>query len=155
VKIARWYCREAQATVSLLPDCLAAKLPGSLAEVEQVVAEVEGASHVEAAADALRPDIDLPGRLRWVRRRLGLVYAALLALRTLMPDLFAGCVVTICAFREQLGVTPVLPMLRAIGAEHLQALSPPLGFGPRRMVSLNFMKQQQHAAGPRAPPSEA
>ena len=28
--IARWYCRESHQTFSLLPDCLAARLPGTL-----------------------------------------------------------------------------------------------------------------------------
>ena len=35
-RIARWYCPESHTTFSLLPDCLAARLPGTLDEVEQV-----------------------------------------------------------------------------------------------------------------------
>lgn len=154
-KIARFYCRKAQATVSLLPDCLAAKLPGSLAEIEQVIVTVEEAATVEAAADRQRPDVEMPGRLRWVRRRLGQVYAGLLALRTLLPERFGECAPSVCAFRDCLGVEPVMPLLRAYGAEHLHALPPPLGFGPRRSVSLRFMKYQQHSVGPRAPPSRS
>lgn len=154
-KVPRWYCPKAQATVSMLPDCLAARLSGTLHDVERVVAEVEDAATVEAAADELRPDVEMPGRLRWVRRRLGLVYAGLLALRTLMPDEFADCAATIGAFRDALGVALVLPVLRGIGAEHLHALPPPLGFGPRRTVRLRFMKYQQHSVGARAPPSGA
>jgi hypothetical protein len=152
-RIARWYCRRAQATVSLLPDCSAARLPGSLAEVEQVVVAVESAATVEAAADALRPDVELPARLRWVNRRRALVYAGLVALRTLMPEELGECAPTIGGFCDALGVTPVLPLLRSIGAEHLHALPPPLGFGPRRTVPLRFMKRAQHEAGARAPPS--
>lgn len=152
-KVARWYCRRAQGTVSLLPDCLAAKLPGSLAEVEQAVATVEDAATVETAADDLRPDVEMPGRLRWVRRRRALVYAGLIALRTLLPDELADCAPTIGSFRDALGTAPVLPLLRALGAEHLHVLPPPLGFGPRRTVPLRFMKRQQHAVGARAPPN--
>lgn len=155
MKIARGYCPDEHATVSMLPDFLAAKLPGTLRDVEQVIAEVEEAATVEAAADQLRPDVEMPGRLRWVGRRRRLVYAGLLALRTLMPDVFADCAATVGAFRDALGVAPVLPVLRAIGAEHLHVLPPPLGFGPRRTVSLHFMKCQQHSVGARAPPSRA
>ena len=36
--IARWYCPESHTTFSLLPDCLAARLPGTLDEMEAVVA---------------------------------------------------------------------------------------------------------------------
>jgi hypothetical protein len=35
--IARWYCPQGHRTFSLLPDCLAARLTGTLAEVESVV----------------------------------------------------------------------------------------------------------------------
>ena len=40
-QIARWYCPESHMTFSLLPDCLAARLPGTLDEVEQVVAHAD------------------------------------------------------------------------------------------------------------------
>ncbi|MEJ2325895.1 MAG: hypothetical protein P8Y25_03330 [Chromatiaceae bacterium] len=32
-RVARWYCREGRCTFSLLPDCLAARLSGTLSEV--------------------------------------------------------------------------------------------------------------------------
>ena len=41
VRIARWYCPESHTTFSLLPDCLAARLPGTLAELEEAVATAE------------------------------------------------------------------------------------------------------------------
>lgn len=151
-RVPRWYCPESQTTISLLADCLAAKLAGSLADVERVVVEVEQSDTVEAAADKLRPDVLLPGGLRWVRRRLALVYAGLLALRTLLPDVFGECAPTVCSFRAALEVAPVLPVLRALAAKHLHALPPPLGFGRRCSVSLDEVKRQQHWAGPRAPP---
>jgi hypothetical protein len=54
----------------LLPDHLAARFPGTLSQIEQVVAAVEQAPSVEAAADRLRgDDITLASALRWVRRR--------------------------------------------------------------------------------------
>ena len=78
----------AHTTFSLLPDCLAAKLPGSLEELEQVLSAVEEAPSLEAAADKLRPDILLPGALRWVRRRLTL---AQVALGASMVGVFSCC----------------------------------------------------------------
>lgn len=151
-KISRWYCRKAQATVSLLPDCLAARFPGTLPTLEEVVAVVEQARTVEAAAEGLHPEVELPGSLRWVRRRLGVVYAGLLAVRTLMPELFGECAPRVFAFREHLGVVPVLPLLRALASEHLHTLPPPLGFGPRQRVDLRLIRRLQQSAGPRAPP---
>jgi hypothetical protein len=52
----------------LLPDHLAARFPGTLGEIEAVVAEVEGARSVEAAANALRPDdVTLATAVRRIR----------------------------------------------------------------------------------------
>ena len=35
MQVARWYCRDAHRTFSLLPDCMSARLEGSLDEAEQ------------------------------------------------------------------------------------------------------------------------
>ena len=53
-QIARWYCPESHTTFSLLPDCLAARLPGELDTLEAVVAHAERAPSRSAAANALR-----------------------------------------------------------------------------------------------------
>jgi hypothetical protein len=82
MRIARYYCPTAHETFSLLPDCLASHFPGALDPIEQVVATVEAARSVEAAADVLRPDITLPSAVRWVRRRLTPVRCALVAVIT-------------------------------------------------------------------------
>ena len=55
-RIARWYCPESHTTFSLLPDCLAARLPGTLKELEAVVAVAEQTPSLIKAADKLRPD---------------------------------------------------------------------------------------------------
>ncbi len=144
IRVPRWYCPRKGRTVSLLPDFLAAKLPGTLAEVEQVVRATEQSKGIEAVADKLRPDVQMPGRLRWVRRRLGLVYAGLRALTVLLPEKLNGCEPTIGAFRKRIGATAVLPKMRAMGAAYLQTLPPPIGFGPR---------SQQHWGGIRAAPA--
>ena len=86
MRITRYYCPTAQETFSLLPDCLASRFPGDLDALERVVAHVDAARSIEAAADVLRPDIVLPSAVRWVRRRLTLVRATLIAVVTLLPD---------------------------------------------------------------------
>lgn len=131
-RVARWYCRQGQCTFSLLPDFLAARLPGTLAEVEEAVLAAEQAPSQERAADLLRTEIYLPGALRWMRRRLKAVRAALVALVGLLPQAMGKrCAPTITEFRAVLNVAPVLVELREVAADHLAHLPPPLGFGPR------------------------
>jgi len=148
VRVPRWYCPIAHTTFSLLADCLAAKLPGSLEELEQVLSVVEQAPSVEAAADKLRPDILLPGRVRWVRRRVTWARLALGALIALSPAQLDGCEPTLRSVRARLQSEWVLPSLRELGEAHLPALPPPLGFGPREPG------RRQHDSGPRAPPAK-
>jgi hypothetical protein len=127
--IARWYCPTGHCTFSLLPDHLAARFPGTLCEIEQVVATVEQAKSVEAAANELRPDaITLPSAVRWVRRRLAPVRALLTIVVGLFPQLLLGSAPTICALRARLSCAQVLRLLRELAQVHLQALSRPLGF---------------------------
>jgi len=76
-RVARWYCPEGHRTFSLLPDCLAARLSGTLAEVEAVVRAAEQAPTLEALCLQERLDIELPGALRWIRRRVQDVHGAL------------------------------------------------------------------------------
>jgi hypothetical protein len=149
-RVARWYCRSGHRTFSLLPDCLAARLPGTLSEVEAVVCAVEQAPSLEAACRELRPDIELPGVLRWVRRRVRAVHAALRALKGLWPERFA-CAPTLLAFAACLEVADVLPALRAVGAPFLHELPSPLGFRPRRRPGGGFGRRPQHRAGPDPP----
>jgi hypothetical protein len=142
-------------TFSLLPDCLAAKLPGTLAELEQVVGAVEQAPSVEAAADRLRPDIEWPGRLRWVRRRRRLLHTALVALIALVPEAFGRCEPTLSSLARSLGTErgAVLVALRTVAQpQQLQQLPPPLGFGPRSAPT-GVSRRRQHDSGPRAPPA--
>jgi len=147
-RVARWYCRKGQCTFSLLPDCLAAQLPGTLVEVEEVVLAVEKAPGQERAVDMLRTDIELPGALRWVRRRLKLVRAALVALVGLLPATLASArPPTIVEFRRVLGSEPVLVELREVAAEHLAHLPPPLGFGPRPGRPPPALRHLQHRMG--------
>ena len=86
LRIARWYCPEGHRTFSLLPDFLAARLPDLLDSIEESVTVAHSAKSLEAAADLVRgPDIGLPGAIRWLRRRVQSVRAALAAVTRLVP----------------------------------------------------------------------
>jgi hypothetical protein len=145
--IARWYCPTDNVTFSLLPDCLAARLSGSLQEVEAVVATAERAPSLEAAADMLRPDIELQGGVRWVRRRVRLVHAALATLLGLLFTELAGYEPTVWSFRSALKTEWVLPVLRERAQEHLARLPFPLGFGPRPITRWRRAGARQHFTG--------
>ena len=152
-RIPRWYCPESHCTFSLLADCFAARLSGTLTEVEAVVRLAEQASSREAAADGLRLDIELPGVLRWLRHRIQPVHLALHLLRGLMPELFAATWPTLFGFRACLGVEAVLLALRDVAAAHLQVLPPPLGFRPPPSRDADPQGPVQHRVGPDPPPS--
>ena len=66
-QIARWYCPESHTTFSLLPDCLAARLPGELDTLEAVVAHAERAPSRSAAANALRREGSVLRAVTFVR----------------------------------------------------------------------------------------
>ncbi len=150
MRVARWYCPEAHATFSLLPDCLSARLQGSLDQVEQAVVVSESLG-VESAAEALRiGEVELPGALRWLRRRRGGVRVAVLALITAMPGRL-GTVPEVRAIRAVLGTDRALVALREIGADHLHVLPPPLGFCPPRGRRPESERPLQHETGPDPP----
>ena len=150
MRVARYYCPTAHTSFSLLPDCLAARLPSDLDEVERVVAVVEAAPSVQAAADELRPDIELPGAIRWVRRRLGPVRAALLALVTMVPELAGSCAPTITEVGQRLG-RPVLRQVRAQVEKQLGKVAAPVGFGPPPSPRRRGRTPCEHDPGPDPP----
>lgn len=119
----------------MLPAFLAARLPATLDEIEAVVEAVEAAPSVAVAAETTRPAdaeraVTSISAVRWVRRRLRPIQAALVALVTLLPEL-CGCSPTLAAIRLRLGQSRVLVTLRELGRVHLRALSPPLGLHAR------------------------
>jgi hypothetical protein len=150
MRVARWYCPAAQMTFSLLPDCLSSRLGGSLDDAEGAVVASESLG-VEAAAQALRVDeIELPGALRWLRRRRRGVRAAVLALVTAMPGRL-GTVAEVRAIRSVLGTERALVALREIGADHLHALPPPIGLRPPCVLRAEGESRHQHETGPDPP----
>ncbi len=153
-RIARWYCRQGHQTFSLLPDCLAARWSGTLIEFEAAVNDTDAAPSLEAAAATCRAEIELPGVLRWLRRRRQAVTTVLVIVRSLMPEVLAGCEPTLRALRAGLDVEWVLLALRGIAAEHLPRLPPPLGFSPRPRRGGEPRPRAQHRVGP-DPPRQA
>ena len=150
-RIARWYCPESHTTFSLLPDCLAARFPGELDTLEAVVAHAEQAPSLAAAANTLRRDtVELPGAMRWVRRRVRLVHHVLTIVIGLLPELLTRCVAEVGTVRTRLGTESALRELRALAAAQLPALPAPLGFRPHRLGMSGSESQHhrpQHRAG--------
>jgi len=150
--IARWYCRQGHCTFSLLPDHLAARFPGELVAIEQVVLAVAQARSVEAAADAVRPEaVTLPSAVRWVRRRLKLVAALLVTVVGLFPERLLGCAPQLLAVGARLDCSPVLPALREFAQSHLATLPRPLGFHHRGHHGGGARRAFQHDMGPDPP----
>lgn len=113
----------------------------------------EQAPSREAAVEGLRLDIELPGALRWMRRRLQGVHLALHLLRGLMPERFASTAPTLFGFAACLGVEAVLLALRTVAGAHLHALPPPLGLRPPPSRGADPAMPIQHRAGPDPPPA--
>jgi hypothetical protein len=152
LRIARFYCWRGQTTISLLPDFSAARVTGTLAEVERVVEHAETAPTLTAAARDLRPELsDERSAVRWLRRRIQAVRSALTALVTSLPELF-GTAPRIATLRERLGIKTadrgVLTRLRALGERMLPQLRAPLGFFRPRRMEADATAELQHKAGP-------
>ena len=112
----------------------------------------EGARSLEEAANAVRPDaIELPGALRWVRRRVRLVHDTLGRVIGLIPDRLAGCAATMVAVRERLGGDGALKELRALVSAQLPTLPSPLGFQAPGIGVVNRKSVFQHSMGPDPP----
>ena len=130
------------------PDCVSARLPGELDDVEAVVAHAEGAASVSAAANASRRDpVELPGAIRWVQGRVRLVHAVLSLLIGLLPEQLERCVAEVGAVRARLATDSALVALRALTAKQLPALPAPLGFHPRRREMTIRSRRFQHKVG--------
>ena len=155
-RIARWYCRESHTTFSLLPECLAARLPGELDTLEAVVAHAEQAPSLSAAADTLRTDpVELPGAMRWVERRVRLVQHVLTLVIGLLPEHLARCIAEVGAVRIRPETETALRALRTLTDAQLPVLPAPLGFRPHRLGATNRNPAPQHKMGPDPPPVAA
>lgn len=115
-----------------------------------MVRAAETSDSVWATVDALDLEASLLSAARWVRRRILPVRAALSALVGLLP-LLAGVQPTVAAIGATLETGEVLVRLRQLGADHLAALPPPVGFGPRRRPPSRLPHRLQHSLGPDPP----
>jgi hypothetical protein len=150
LRIGRFYCRKGHTTFSLLPDFAAARLSGTLAEVEQAVQLAQCGPTLTAAAVQLRPELNDPrSAVRWLRRRLRAIESSLVALVTVLPQLF-GTRPRLVDVRARLGVEGIelLQRLRAVGAQVLHHLQAPLGFAPRPQMVKGGERRVQHNVGP-------
>jgi len=147
LRIARWYCPEGRRTFSLLPDFLAARLPGLLVSVEQSITVTSSAKSVEAAADALRgPDVSLAGAVRWLRRRIRAVRTAL---THVAPETVIGALARKSAPEIDLDKGCVLLGLRrSLSPQILNSIPAPLGFQPAGGGGWPRGGNDQHGMGP-------
>ena len=154
VRVRRFRCPQSGQTVSLLPDCLAAHLPGTLAEVEQVVRAAGRPGLPRGGWKRLHPSsyLGTAGRRRWVARRVERVGLCLTLLTTLLPESCGRLEPTLEAFGSALGTAAVLVRLRAVAATELAVLPAPLGFSRRMAVIQAASRPAQHAMG-RSPPA--
>jgi hypothetical protein len=152
--IARWYCPKSHTTFSLLPDCLAARWSSTLEEVEQVARQVEETTgSFEQVAQQVRPDIELQGAVRWVRRRVMAVALALVTLKGLVPGVLADARPTLQGFREALGAQSVLPCLRGLAGAQVRRVPFPVGLGHRHAGGERGERARQHPTGADPPES--
>jgi hypothetical protein len=152
LRIARFYCRQGQTTISLLPDFAAAWLSGTLGEVERAVEHAEQAPSLACAARDLRPELsDERSAVRWLRRLMRAVQSALTALVTSLPELF-GTAPRMATLRERLGIKGagrgVLTRLRALGERMVPHLRAPLGFLRPQRARSDDEPERQHREGP-------
>lgn len=159
-RIARWRCPRHRVTFSLLPDCLASGVKGSLRDIEAAVdkAERRDGSLEELAAN-LRPSSEadpdsdhVAGTLKWLRRRRRWVTAALTFALPLLRTRLAGREPTLDDFRAALDVEHVLESLRSLLEDHLAHLPLPFGFGPRSSSRNCSASSLQQGMGPDPPP---
>ncbi len=151
MRLQRYYCPKGQMTFSLVPDFLATRVPGTLLDIEGAVAAVENGTSIESTAGDLRLRSDLPGAVRWTRRRMRWVAAALSIAAGLLPEVLAGCELSVLALRSTFGVDSVLVHLRRLLAGHLQSLPGPVGYGHLLTRRRDPELRRQHSAGPDPP----
>jgi hypothetical protein len=151
-KILRILCHTGNTTFSLLPDCFSSRLPGTLADVENVVLTTEKAARnsgrYELTMATAKEILASPGLaagaeesvadgrlfeadLRWLMRRVEYVIAILSSVVDLFPDKFGNCQPTLASFRSVLGPGPVLLRLRSVAEPKIYEIPSPVGLNPR------------------------
>lgn len=126
--VARWYCPKAHTSISLLPEFLACRFPGTLNEIEEAVNTAERCESLEQAAAELRPEVTLTSALRWLRRRIKHVFEILTTVKGMVGT---KCPPVLHVWRRRFAVKNVLQYLRIQVSGHLHAFPPILGLAPR------------------------
>ena len=144
--VPRFYCRKGRRTFSLLPEFLAARMTGTLEQVEAVVVAAHAGPTQEATATKLRPDIEPAGALRWMRRRTQPIAVACLAVATLYPKEFSPPA-TLANMRRQKGAMALLQSMRKLAEPQLQSLPAPFGFRRRGLWRERSQNLLQHKPG--------
>ena len=152
-RVRRFLCPPKKRTISMLPICLAARLPGTTAEVERVAATAERPDFRPRDCPQLHPgsNISERGAQRWVQRRVAAVHASLAVLVTLLPQLAGNAEPTVAAMRAALGVPAALVELRALAETELAAVPAPIGFRPRFAAKQIAEKQNKRNCPGRHP----
>ena len=127
LKISCWYCRMGHTLISMLPDFLPSRLSETLKDVEEIVLEVQKYPSLERAAENIRPDIELPGAVRWVRRRINYVKDVLVRGAGILPQFEFK---SLEQLQKIFKVDFVLPHLREILETHLHKLPHIIGLIP-------------------------
>jgi len=133
LKIPCWYCRKDHTLISLLPDFLPSRLSGTLKEVEEVVLEAQKHPSLESASEKIRPDIELPGALRWLRRRLNYVKNILTIAGGILPQFGFK---SLKQLQQTFKVDFALPHLRKILEKHLHTLPRIIGLIPPQLEAV-------------------
>lgn len=153
--IARWYCPEGHTTFSLLPDCFASRLRGTLNELEDNVAAIEEAGSVAPVAEVVFrrvPVVDVASARRRLRRHMVLVHLCLTAVVSLLPAAFPGSSPRIGSMRSQCGAGYLLMTLRGTASRHLASLPHPLGFRVPDCSVTDRFRGFQHSTSRDPPP---
>lgn len=135
IKIACWYCRMGHTLISLLPDFLPSRLSETLKDVEEVVLEVQKHPNLESAAENIRPDIELPGALRWIVRRINYVGRILIIGAGILPQFGFK---SLEQLQKTFKVDFVLPHLREILKNHLHKLPRIIGLIPPQTAPVGY-----------------
>lgn len=148
-------------TFSALPDCLSARVSGTLQQIECEVLLVESAKSLAAAVRDERCEVGLPAVLRYFGRRASAIHRALQSIKGLYPERFAASLATVTDFTralDQAGSTAlpvpaalpidsVLVRLREMVSGHLAMLPAPLGFNAAPIKARQPGLWRQHRTG--------
>jgi hypothetical protein len=109
-----------------------------LASIEDDITMASSCESMEAAADVLRgPDITLAAAVRWLRRRVEAVRAALVVMAGFLLNFSNGMLAGGFARRADAGQEHTLPGLRrSLPPQILDCIPAPLGFQPSRRSRL-------------------